>query len=524
MTKNIQENIYRLIRNTGSGSEIENIFIIGKGPSIDELEGFKLPAGLIININDSEKIIQGQLGVFSANWVRQSLREKGFGCQYYLAGKPLPSDVLHDVLPPIPFEYDDEDLTIFRMGLDDYFDEPFVLANALKVSGHIAKITDKNPNVYLLGFDFSTAKGEVSKNLGVDFAKNEILERSLVVHSQEYDFLQFAKYFQDNGQINLIHVGTRDYSQLTIRQFREKFSTRIDFKDTRQLQPLPFNENKVLIVAELTNNHLGEINRLVEMVHRAKEAGADLIKIQKRDVDTFYSQEKLSSYYWSPFGKTLRDYRKGVELDEEKLQILSETCKSLNIDWFCSVLDYPSFETIMKFNPKLIKIPSTISNHRDFHHQVAMAYKGTIVISTGFTDKSYEDYVLNTFAANKQIYLLHCISAYPTAIHDCNVSVVRHYADLANQNPSIIPGYSSHDLGSFASVLAVASGARMLEKHVKLGDVDWVHFDKVALDLKTDSFKKYVKDIRDAEIALGSPEKRIMESEHHKYEVVKHKQ
>jgi N-acetylneuraminate synthase len=70
-------------------------------------------------------------------------------------------------------------------------------------------------------------------------------------------------------------------------------------------------------------------------------------------------------------------------------------------------------------------------------------------------------------------------------------------------------------------MLAVASGARMLEKHVKLGDVDWVHFDKVALDLKTDSFKNYVKAVREAEVALGSPVKRVLASEHHKYEVVK---
>jgi N-acetylneuraminate synthase len=292
----------------------------------------------------------------------------------------------------------------------------------------------------------------------------------------------------------------------------------------REQEPRPVgvpSENKVLVVAELTNNHLGDVARLVEMVERAKEAGADLIKVQKRDVDSFYSDEKLRSFYWSPFGKTLRDYRKGVELDEEKLHALDRVCKSLQIDWFCSVLDYPSFQSILQFSPALIKIPSTISNHRDFHQQVAQAYRGPIVISTGYTDQSYEEYVLNTFGGNQRIYLLHCISAYPTALPDCNVAVVKHYAELAKSNPALVPGYSSHDTGSFASVLAVASGARMVEKHMKLGDVDWVHFDKVALDLKTDSFKNYVKDIRQAEVALGSPVKRVLPTEHHKYEVVR---
>ena len=481
-----------------------------------------MPAGLIVNVNDSEKVIQGHIGVFSGNWVRHSLKERGFKCQYYLAGKPLPADVPHTVLPAIPIEFDDEDLTTYRLGLEEYFDETFVLTNALKICKHIAELTRITPNVYLLGFDFSTDKGEVSKNLGIDYAKNEI-DRSLVVQSQENQYLQFVKYFHDYPVINLIHVGSKEFSGLTPFQFKGKFSATVELKFEKEIAlELPL-ENKVLIVAELTNNHLGDVSRLVEMVERAKEAGADLIKIQKRDVDTFYSPEKLSSYYWSPFGKTLRDYRKGVELDEEKLNILNETCKSLNIDWFCSVLDFPSFEMIRNFSPRLIKIPSTISNHREFHQQIAKSYKGPIVVSTGYTDQSYEQYILDTFKDNEKIYLLHCISAYPPSMQDCNVAIVSHYTDLAQHHTKIIPGYSSHDLGSFASILAVASGARMLEKHVKLGEVDWVHFDKVAVDLKTDSFNKYVRDIRNTEITLGSSIKRVLPSEHHKYEVVKSK-
>lgn len=488
---------------------------------MDDFEGFTLPPGLIINVNDSEKIIQGHLGIFSGNWVRHSLKERGFKCDYYLAGKPLPATVKHDLLPAIPIEVDAEELLLYRFEQSEYFDESFVLANALKVCRDISALNGRKTDVYLLGFDFSTAKGEVSKSLGVDYARNEDVDRSLIVHSQEYDYLQFVKYFQDHPIINLIHVGAKEYSVLTTQQFKDKFSPQIEFKPEREAVATDSQENKVLIIAELTNNHLGDVSRLVEMVERAKEAGADLIKVQKRDVNSFYSDEKLKSYYWSPFGKTLGDYRRGVELDEEKLQMLDRTCKSLQIDWFCSVLDFPSFQTIMKFSPALVKIPSTISNHREFHQQVANQYKGPIVISTGYTDQSYEEYVLNTFKNNELIYLLHCISAYPTPMHDCNVAVVRHYAELAKQYPVIIPGYSSHDLGSFGSILAVASGARMIEKHVKLGDVDWVHFDKVALDLKTDEFKRFVKEIRNAEVALGSPVKRVLASEHHKYEVVK---
>jgi sialic acid synthase SpsE len=521
MINRIQESIYKLIENIPLGSKTDKIFIVGKGPSLDELEGFGFPSGLIINVNDSEKIVQGHLAVFSGNWVRHSLKDRGFKCNYYVAGKPLPDNINHDVLPAIPLEYDAEELLLFRLGLQEYYDEAFVLTNALKVCRDVALKLRKRVDVYLLGFDFSTERGEISKRLGVDYARNEEIDRELIVHSQEYDYLQFVKYFQDNQIINLLHVGTKEYSALTIEQFKEKFLPAVEVVPVRKEEIKTPIENKVLIVAELTNNHLGDVTRLVEMIERAKEAGADLIKIQKRDVDAFYSDEKLKSYYWSPFGKTLGDYRRGVELNEEKLEILDRTCKAMQIDWFCSVLDYPSFQTIMKFTPSLLKIPSTISNHKHFHQQVADQYQAPIVISTGYTDQTYEDYVLKTFERNERIYLLHCISAYPTPLHDCNVAVVRHYAELSKKYQNLIPGYSSHDLGSFGSILAVASGARMIEKHVKLGDVEWVHFDKVALDLRKDEFRQLVKDIRNAESALGSPVKQVLPSEHHKYEVVK---
>ena len=65
-------------------------------------------------------------------------------------------------------------------------------------------------------------------------------------------------------------------------------------------------------------------------------------------------------------------------------------------------------------------------------------------------------------------------------------------------------------------MMAVAAGAKMIEKHVKFGDVSWAHFDDVAVDLSDDSFSKFIHDVRLAEI-MGSEEKIIHSSEHHKY-------
>jgi len=277
------------------------------------------------------------------------------------------------------------------------------------------------------------------------------------------------------------------------------------------------SNHKVLIVAEITTNHLGDIERLKKMVRLAREAGADLVKIQKRNIETFYLPEQLSKKFSSPFGETWKDFREGIELSLEDIKELDNECKKVGIDWFASVLDPHSFEFISQFGKKLIKLPSTISEHKDFHSHISKLHSGPIVVSTGFTSKDYEDYIQETFKDNEKIYLLQCTSAYPTPHEDCNISVIRHYAELSKKNPKIVPGYSSHDEGSLGCMLAVAAGARMIEKHVKIGDTPWMHFQDVALDLETGEFAMFVEDIRKAEIICGDEEKKIKPSEWHKY-------
>jgi Sialic acid synthase len=249
------------------------------------------------------------------------------------------------------------------------------------------------------------------------------------------------------------------------------------------------SSSNIDVVAELTTNHYGDRSLLIDMIRNAKIAGADYIKIQKRDVDTFYSKELLDSSYFSPFGKTFKDYRNGLELDYNDFCEIENECKNIGINWFISALDIKSFEFILQFAPKIIKIPSTISEFKKYHDYIAKNYDGKIVISTGMTDKKYEEYIINKFSKNKKIYLLQCTSSYPTKPEDTNIGIIRHYRNLSKKYKNIVPGYSSHDIGSLGSMLAVAAGAKMIEKHVKIKKVDWGHFDSVAIDLNSINLK-----------------------------------
>ena len=83
----------------------------------------------------------------------------------------------------------------------------------------------------------------------------------------------------------------------------------------------------IKFIAEFTTNHMGNLNILLEMVKMASWAGADYIKMQKKDVKSFYSKKKLDSEFISPYGKTYYDYRKIFEFNERDFNIFDEECK-----------------------------------------------------------------------------------------------------------------------------------------------------------------------------------------------------
>src|SRR5688572_29339755 len=98
----------------------------------------------------------------------------------------------------------------------------------------------------------------------------------------------------------------------------------------------------VEFVAEFTTNHMGNLNALLRMVDHAAEAGADFIKMQKKDVETFYPKDKLDAPFKSPYGRTYRDYRTMLEFGEDDFDRFDVRCRDRAIPWFCTVQDQQS--------------------------------------------------------------------------------------------------------------------------------------------------------------------------------------
>lgn len=391
---------------------------------------------------------------------------------------------------------------------EDFVIEEVLFISALRLARVIASQRQAPQTVFMIGFDFSVDKG-YSSSIGKNYAPTQDGERDTRISPQEFYFIN-ALYMLRDSNIDVKHVGERSFSSITPEELNVLFLPEL-------VAGTEHPHNRVLVTAELTTNHFGDRNRLERMVRSARAAGADLIKVQKRDVETFYSQDQLNSNYVSPFGKTFREYRNALELSIEDFESLDRLCNDLGLSWFASVLDEPSFRFMQQFNLELVKLPSTISEHTEYLEYVAKSYSGSVVLSTGMTDGQYEKWVLDTFTNSKQLFLMQCNSAYPTPLHDCDIGVIRHYHLMSQHHPNVVPAYSSHDFGWMASALAVAAGAKMVEKHVKLGNTEWAHFDAVAVDLTTSEFADYVAKIREAEVIIGKEEKTVNSSEHHKY-------
>lgn len=488
----------------------DTIFILGKGPSADLVKPEVLAASLVIGINDAERIIPADISIFHENWVANSIRKNGERSRLYVTSTDFqPRDAQSVYAPYLPIKQDAIDFMFQRLLGDEVVIEEVMFLTALQICKKISALRNRTQKVYMVGFDFSPDLGS-SSSIPVDYSRASADLRHARIRPQE-NYLLNALYILRDSSLDIIHVGTKPYSRATAEQLNLTTAVRANTYHQEA------HQHAVSVVAEITTNHFGDRYRIERIIRAAKAAGADYVKFQKRDVDTFYTPDQLKAPYKSPFGSTFADYRHAIELDATDFEFVDVLCKQTGIGWFVSVLDKPSFEFIQRFDPQLIKLPSTISEHRDYLEFVAKAYRKGVVISTGMTDAAYEEWVLDTFKGSERIYLLQCNSAYPTPLDHCNIGVVRHYHALSRDNSCIVPGYSSHDIGWHASALAVAAGARMVEKHVKLGNTEWAHFDAVALDLTTDEFPEYVRRIREAETITGCEEKSICPCETHKY-------
>ena len=218
------------------------------------------------------------------------------------------------------------------------------------------------------------------------------------------------------------------------------------------------------IIAEIGINHNGSLEIAKKLIDVAKDAGCDAVKFQKRTINIVYSEEILNSHRESPWGKTQRDQKKGLEFEKKEYDEIDKYCKSKSIEWFASAWDIESLKFLDQYNCKNHKIASAMITNEEFLLSVAKRKIHTF-ISTGMSKISDVDKAVEIFRDNDcDFTLMHTVSTYPCKeeeLHLINIINLR-------EKYKCKVGYSGHEVSPGPSIIAVSLGAEALERHITL--------------------------------------------------------
>ncbi|SVD54547.1 uncharacterized protein METZ01_LOCUS407401, partial [marine metagenome] len=260
------------------------------------------------------------------------------------------------------------------------------------------------------------------------------------------------------------------------------------------------------ICAEIGINHNGSIDIAKKLIDVAVRCGCDAVKFQKRNVEMVYTKETLDSPRESPFGKTTREQKLGLELSLKQYSMIDKYCKKQKIHWYVSSWDVQSQIEMRKFHTKYNKIASAMLIHKKLLETVAEEKKYTF-ISTGMSSIKQISDAVKIFRKYKCPFeLMHSHSSYPMSEEEANLRVI----------PFLIKkfkckvGYSGHETGSYNICLpAVVLGATSIERHITLDRT--MYGSDQAASLEESGLKRLVRDVRMLEKILGDGKKCVWE-------------
>jgi len=263
------------------------------------------------------------------------------------------------------------------------------------------------------------------------------------------------------------------------------------------------------IIAEAGINHQGDIEIAIKLIDLAKEAGADLVKFQKRSIERILTKEGLEKPYDNPnsFGKTYGEHKRALELSNADYRILKKHADTKGILFSASPWDEESADFLESLGIPVYKIASPDLTNLPLLEHVAKKGK-PVIVSTGMADLKEVEDAFNTITKyTSQLILMHCVSTYPANFEHLNLRVI----NMLKGKFGVPVGYSGHEPGIAVGAAAVAVGAVVIEKHFTL-DRTMKGSDHAA-SLEISGIKKIIRDIRAVEKALGSTEKKLIPEE-----------
>ena len=267
------------------------------------------------------------------------------------------------------------------------------------------------------------------------------------------------------------------------------------------------------IIAEMSANHGHSFEKAMEVIHAAKESGADAIKLQTYTPDTMTINSQRAEFLigkgtlWQ--GRNLYELYGEAYTPWEWQPKLKAEAEKLSMHCFSTPFDETAIDFLEKIEVPAHKIASFELVDTILLKKVAATGK-PVIMSTGMASFEEITEAVQTLRANgcTQLALLKCTSAYPSLPEDMNLRTIPHMADCFE----LPVGLSDHTLGIAVPVAAVALGACIIEKHLTLQRGDGG--PDAAFSLEPHEFKTMVAAIRTAERALGKVSYQLSEKEH----------
>ncbi len=254
----------------------------------------------------------------------------------------------------------------------------------------------------------------------------------------------------------------------------------------------------VYVIAEAGVNHNGSVELAHDLISVAAKAGADAIKFQTFDPNSLVvAGADTAEYQRQHTGMT--DQQKMLSqlvLPSEAWPKLQSTAKEMGIDFLSTPFDHVSLELLVTMGVGAIKLSSgDLTNHGLL--RAARATGLPIILSTGASYLGEVQDAVEALGGHHDLALLHCVTSYPSPIGQSNLRAIRTLRDTIG----CVSGWSDHSVGSTTAIIAVALGARIIEKHITL-DTTMLGPDHPS-SADPEMFCQYLRDIRSAEQALG---------------------
>lgn len=265
------------------------------------------------------------------------------------------------------------------------------------------------------------------------------------------------------------------------------------------------------VIAEIGHNHGGDIEACKDLIRKAHLAGADAVKLQKRDNSTLYTKSLLNQPYehYNSHGKTYYEHRIKLEFNYDQIRELAGYAAETGITLFATPFDIPSAELLVKVGVPAYKISSGSITDLDLIRYIAQLNRPIIVSTGGSTWEDIDRVYALLSGACCEFALLHCVASYPNKAEEVALPQIQM---LMQRYPDIIVGYSDHYNGLCMSEAAYTMGARIIEKHFTL-DRSMRGTDH-AMSCEPHLLENLVSNLKKLRSAMTRQDKTITESEY----------